>query len=54
MAILGLLAEIYAMPNLKMNLKFEIEVILAILCSRGSLEFERIFLIEISLVSGPV
>lgn len=28
MGILGLLAEIYAMPNLKMNLKFEIEVIL--------------------------
>ncbi|XP_047937913.1 CCR4-NOT transcription complex subunit 1 isoform X1 [Salvia hispanica] len=27
MAILGLLAEIYAMPNLKMNLKFEIEVL---------------------------
>ncbi|KAL3516917.1 hypothetical protein ACH5RR_023819, partial [Cinchona calisaya] len=26
MGILGLLAEIYAMPNLKMNLKFEIEV----------------------------
>ncbi|KAL3814967.1 hypothetical protein ACJIZ3_016235 [Penstemon smallii] len=27
MAILGLLAEIYAMPNLKMNLKFDIEVL---------------------------
>ncbi|KAJ9558076.1 hypothetical protein OSB04_012690 [Centaurea solstitialis] len=27
MGILGLLAEIYAMPNLKMNLKFEIEVL---------------------------
>ncbi|MCL7036133.1 hypothetical protein MKW94_006330, partial [Papaver nudicaule] len=27
MAILGLLAEIYALPNLKMNLKFEIEVL---------------------------
>ena len=26
MAILGLLAEIYSMPNLKMNLKFDIEV----------------------------
>jgi CCR4-NOT transcription complex subunit 1 len=26
MAILGLLCEIYAMPNLKMNLKFDIEV----------------------------
>ncbi|VVB11924.1 unnamed protein product [Arabis nemorensis] len=25
MAILGLLAEIYSMPNLKMNLKFDIE-----------------------------
>ncbi|EOA39181.1 hypothetical protein CARUB_v10012145mg [Capsella rubella] len=27
MAILGLLAEIYSMPNLKMNLKFDIEVL---------------------------
>ncbi|XP_077245049.1 uncharacterized protein LOC143885003 isoform X2 [Tasmannia lanceolata] len=27
MAILGLLAEIYALPNLKMNLKFDIEVL---------------------------
>ncbi|KAI8024154.1 CCR4-NOT transcription complex subunit 1 [Camellia lanceoleosa] len=27
MGILGLLAEIYAMPNLKMNLKFDIEVL---------------------------
>ncbi|KAJ0736881.1 putative CCR4-Not complex component, Not1, MIF4G-like domain superfamily [Helianthus annuus] len=27
MGVLGLLAEIYAMPNLKMNLKFEIEVL---------------------------
>ncbi|KAL0662601.1 hypothetical protein Bca4012_099438 [Brassica carinata] len=27
MAILGLLAEIYSMPNLKMNLKFDIEMI---------------------------
>uniref|UniRef100_M4EWN8 Uncharacterized protein n=1 Tax=Brassica campestris TaxID=3711 RepID=M4EWN8_BRACM len=27
MAILGLLAEIYSMPNLKMNLKFDIEII---------------------------
>ncbi|KAG0608479.1 hypothetical protein M758_8G108900 [Ceratodon purpureus] len=27
MAILGLLCEIYAMPNLKMNLKFDIEVL---------------------------
>lgn len=26
MGILGLLVEIYAMPNLKMNLKFDIEV----------------------------
>lgn len=26
MGILGLLAEIYSMPNLKMNLKFDIEV----------------------------
>lgn len=26
MAILGLLAEICSMPNLKMNLKFDIEV----------------------------
>lgn len=26
MPILGLLSEIYSMPNLKMNLKFEIEV----------------------------
>jgi hypothetical protein len=26
MGILGLLAEIYALPNLKMNLKFDIEV----------------------------
>lgn len=26
MGILGLLAEIYLMPNLKMNLKFDIEV----------------------------
>lgn len=26
MGILGLLTEIYAMPNLKMNLKFDIEV----------------------------
>ena len=29
MGILGLLAEIYAMPNLKMNLKFDIEVSLS-------------------------
>ncbi|XP_026438629.1 CCR4-NOT transcription complex subunit 1-like [Papaver somniferum] len=28
MGILGLLAEIYALPNLKMNLKFDIEVLL--------------------------
>ncbi|KAK4267898.1 hypothetical protein QN277_024622 [Acacia crassicarpa] len=28
MGILGLLAEIYSMPNLKMNLKFDIEVLL--------------------------
>ncbi|PWA89109.1 transcription regulator [Artemisia annua] len=27
MGVLGLIAEIYAMPNLKMNLKFEIEVL---------------------------
>jgi hypothetical protein len=27
MGILGLLAEIYSLPNLKMNLKFDIEVI---------------------------
>jgi hypothetical protein len=27
MGILGLLVEIYAMPNLKMNLKFDIEVL---------------------------
>ncbi|EPS67619.1 hypothetical protein M569_07155, partial [Genlisea aurea] len=27
MAVLGLLAEIYAMPNVKMNIKFEIEVL---------------------------
>lgn len=26
MGVLGLLVEIYSMPNLKMNLKFEIEV----------------------------
>ncbi|MCL7024149.1 hypothetical protein MKW94_023339 [Papaver nudicaule] len=28
MGILGLLADIYALPNLKMNLKFDIEVLL--------------------------
>ncbi|RZC63635.1 hypothetical protein C5167_025399 [Papaver somniferum] len=28
MGILGLLDEIYALPNLKMNLKFDIEILL--------------------------
>ncbi|XP_058104448.1 uncharacterized protein LOC131248268 isoform X3 [Magnolia sinica] len=32
MAILSLLAEIYALPNLKMNLKFDIEVLFRNLC----------------------
>ncbi|KAG5037361.1 hypothetical protein JHK86_018201 [Glycine max] len=32
MGILGLLAEIYSMPNLKMNLKFDIEVLFKNLC----------------------
>lgn len=33
MGILELLAEIYAMPNLKMNLKFDIEVcVLLVVC----------------------
>lgn len=31
MAILGLIAEIYVLPNLKMNLKFDIEVHITVL-----------------------
>jgi CCR4-NOT transcription complex subunit 1 len=32
MGILSLLAEIYNLPNLKMNLKFDIEVLAVLLC----------------------
>ncbi|GFZ00408.1 transcription regulator [Actinidia rufa] len=38
MGILGLLAEIYAMPNLKLNLKFDIEVSLSTFVGQGQLK----------------
>ncbi|GAY41902.1 hypothetical protein CUMW_062890 [Citrus unshiu] len=49
MAILGLLAEIYSMPNLKMNLKFDIEYAAPLRLSSGTLmEDEKLAALGIS------
>ncbi|GFP80906.1 ccr4-not transcription complex subunit 1 [Phtheirospermum japonicum] len=54
MGILGLLAEIYAMPNLKMNLKFEIEYGTSLHHSSGTLtEDEKLVGFSDQLPSAP-